>query len=59
MPTSAIAAVPVPVSADEVRRRELAAFLRSRRQRISPRAGADRVSGPTLVAHAVTVGARR
>ncbi|MGB8962319.1 MAG: hypothetical protein WCC38_10230 [Pseudonocardiaceae bacterium] len=59
MPTSAIAAVPVPVSADEVRRGDLAAFLRSRRQQISPRAGADRVSGPTLVAHAVTVGALR
>jgi hypothetical protein len=35
VPAPAIA-VPVPVSADELRRRELAAFLRSRRQRISP-----------------------
>ncbi|MGH3547192.1 MAG: helix-turn-helix transcriptional regulator [Pseudonocardiaceae bacterium] len=31
-----VAAVPVPVGADQLRRRELAAFLRSRRQRISP-----------------------
>ncbi len=35
MPPPAIA-VPIPGSADELRRRELAAFLRSRRQRISP-----------------------